>query len=165
MMKSKKCRECDRDAFSKGFCQIHAPKKEIKTAKKGIKSRRESTTVKKVERSERRSVYFDYHIERCTHSEFSGITINEPTRTNVAHLIDKGRHPSLEDNLENYIYLTQTEHDRYDKLLFSLEFEKIEDEFKNMLELIRLRYKNLLPLCKENTNFTRALEKWIQTLK
>lgn len=154
MIKSKKCKECDRPAFSKGLCKIHQPKK-------GIKNSREKTKEKKFEKQELRNVYFEYHIERCTHSEESGKPISEPTRANICHIIDKGRHPSLQDNLENYIYLHMSEHERMDKLLFSLEFEKLEKEFKNSFEKIRIRFINLIPLCEESTNFTREFKKYL----
>lgn len=119
MIKTKKCKLCDNPAFSKGFCKNHIGKSEIKSKTNKIKTTRESTVEKNKQKSELRSIYFDYHIERCTNSEESGQPINEPTRSNICHLIDKGRHPSLEDNLDNYIYLTFKEHERFDQLLFS----------------------------------------------
>jgi hypothetical protein len=154
MIKSKKCRECDRPAFSKGLCQLHQPKK-------GIKSSRESTKEKTAVRQEKRNGYFDYHLERCTRSEESFKQISNPTKANICHLIDKGRHPSLEDNLDNYIYLSFSEHERFDLLLFSLRFEDLEKEFKNSWSKACERYNKLLSLCKESTNFTRELQKYL----
>lgn len=154
MIKSKTCKECDRPAFSKGLCQIHQPKK-------GIKSSRESTKEKTIVKQEKRNSYFEYHLERCIRSEESFKQISNPTRANICHLIDKGRHPSLEDNLDNYIYLSFTEHERFDSLLFSLRFEDLEKEFKNSWSKTCERYNKLLPLCKESTNFTRELQKYL----
>ncbi len=154
MIKSKKCSECDRPTFSKGLCQLHQ-------TKKGIKQNRKSTQEKTAVKKEKRNSYFEYHLERCTRSEESFKQITNPTRANICHLIDKGRHPSLEDNLDNYIYLSFTEHERFDALLFSLRFEDLEKEFKNSWSKVCTRYKKLLPLCKESTNFTRELEKYL----
>jgi len=154
MIKSKKCSECDRPAFNKGLCQLHQPKK-------GIKQNRESTKEKTSIKKEKRNSYFEYHLERCTRSEESFKQISNPTRANICHLIDKGRHPSLEDSLDNYIYLSFTEHERFDSLLFSLRFEDLEKEFKNSWSKACTRYNKLLPLCKESTNFTRELEKYL----
>lgn len=154
MIKTKKCIECDRPSFSKGYCKIHQPKKSIKLS-------RDTTKLKKEGRQEKRSVYFDYHLERCERSEESFKQILNPTRANICHLIDKGRHKSLEDNLENYIYLTFTEHERFDQLLFSHRFKDLEKEFKNSWKIACIRYKNLLPLCKETTLFTRELIKYL----
>lgn len=154
MIKSKKCLECDRPVFSKGLCQLHQPKKRIK-------QNREATQVKTTVKKEKRNSYFDYHLERCTRSEESHKQISNPTRANICHLIDKGRHPSLEDNLDNYIYLLFTEHERFDSLLFSLRFEDLEKEFKNSWSKACILYNKLLPLCKESTNFTRELKKYL----
>lgn len=161
MIKSKKCKECDKPVFSKGLCQFHSKSKLISKGEGRIKQKRESTVEKSAEKRELREVYFDYHIERCTRSEESLKQISNPTRANICHLIDKGRHPSLQDNLDNYIYLTFEEHQDFDKLLFSLEFKKLEKIFKNSWEMACTRYINLLPLCQESTNFTRSLKKYL----
>ena len=154
MIKSKKCKECDRPAFSKGLCQVHQPKKSIKQNRKITK---EKSTVKQ----DKRNTYFKYHLEKCTRSEESFKQISEPTRANICHLIDKGRHPSLQDNLDNCIYLTVSEHERYDSLLFSLRFADLEKEFKNSWDKSCEKYKKLLSLCLESTNFTRELKKYL----
>lgn len=154
MIKSKKCKECDRPAFSKGLCQVHQPKK-------SIKQNREITKEKATVKQDKRNTYFDYHLEKCTRSEESFKQISEPTRANICHLIDKGRHPSLQDNLDNYIYLTFSEHERYDSLLFSLRFADLEKEFKNSWDKSCEKYNKLLSLCLESTNFTRELKKYL----
>jgi len=154
MIKSKKCSECNRPAFSKGLCQLHQPKK-------GIKQNRESTQEKTAVKKEKRNSYFEYHLERCTRSEESFKQISNPTRANVCHIIPKGLHPSVQDNLENCVYYLFQEHERFDKLLFSLEFEKLEKEFKNSWNKVCIRAKNILPLCKESTNLSRELEKYL----
>lgn len=167
MIKTKKCKFCDNPAFSKGICKNHIQNLAIKTGNKIIESKKKQiksttrTANKKQVKSELRNTYFDYHIDRCTHSEFSKKPISDPNRSNICHLIDKGRHPSLQDNLDNYIYLTFSEHERFDYLLFSHKFEEINKEFKNISDLIWIRFEKLLHLCQENTNFTRALKKYL----
>lgn len=160
MIKSKKCKLCDKPAFSKGLCSTHSNKNSLKKSGR-IKNSRQKTFDRKKEQSDIRNEYFDYHIEKCFKSEESNLLINQPNRSNICHLIDKGRHPSLQDNLINCIYLTFSEHERFDKLLFSLEFEKIEKEFKNSWQKTCEKYLILLPLCKESTNFTRELKKYL----
>ncbi len=44
---SKKCKECDRPVFSKGYCQIHQPKKSIKSSRESTKEK----TAKKFNRA------------------------------------------------------------------------------------------------------------------
>lgn len=154
MIKSKKCKLCDKPAFSKGLCQMHQPKK-------GIKKSRESTKEKSIAKKEKRNNYFDYHLERCTRSEESFKEISNPTRANICHLFPKGLHPSLQDNLDNCVYYSFQEHERFDSLLFSLRFEDLEKEFKNSWNKVCFRMKNLLPLLKESTNLSREIEKYL----
>lgn len=168
MLKAKKCKLCDNPAFSKGLCKNHmensAIKKNntpIKSKSKVIKFSRESTVEKKSIKSELRNIYFDYHLQRCTHSEFSNLPISEPTRSNICHLIPKSNHESIQDNLDNCIYLTFKEHERFDYLLFSHKFEQLDEEFKKISDLIWFRFKKVLSSCQENTNFTRELKKYL----
>ena len=153
MIKTSKCKLCDRNAFSKGYCQQHSPKKPIKSA-------REKTTEKKIETTEIREVYFDYHLQKCTQSEHSGISINNPTRSNICHILPKSTHPSVQDLIENCVYLTFSEHERFDKLLFSLEFDKLEKEFGNTWDKILIRLNNFVNLCTDNTRLLRELIKY-----
>ena len=110
-------------------CPFCKPRKMAK--KSYIRRITNKTKKKNKERSERRSSYFMYHILLCSVSEESGKHIKAPNRANIAHIIDKGRHKSLEDNLDNYVYLTLDEHTKFDNLLFSLRFEDLEIEFPN----------------------------------
>lgn len=161
MLKTKKCLECDRPAFSKGLCQIHSKNKAALKSSGKIKQKRESTVEKTTVKRELREVYFDYHIERCTRSEESRKQISSPTRANICHIIPKGLHPSVQDNLENCVYYLFEEHERFDKLLFSLEFEKLEKEFKNSWDKVCIKASKIIPLCLENTNFIRSFKKYL----
>lgn len=133
----------------------------IKSSGKPIKRNKKSTLEKKKIQKEKRDVFFDHHIKLCERSEESLTYIQEPTRVNICHLLDKGRHKSLEDNLDNCIYLTLEEHGRFDQLLYSHRFEDLEKEFKNSWLNTCKKMKNLLSLCKENTVLTRELEKYL----
>lgn len=155
---SKKCLECDRPAFSKGLCQIHQPKKSIKQS-------RATTKEKNIGKQEKRNSYFDYHLERCTRSEESLKQISNPTRANICHILPKSLHPSLEDNLKNCVYFTFEEHERFDKLLFSLEFEKLEKEFKNSWQKICIIAEELLSLSNESSNLSREFKKYLDGRK
>jgi hypothetical protein len=161
MIKSKKCSECDRPVFSKGLCQLHSKDKSIPKGSNKIKQKRDKTAEKNTIKKEIIEVYFDYHIERCTRSEESFKQISNPTRANICHIIPKGLHPSVQDNLENCVYYLFEEHERFDKLLFSLEFEKLEKEFKNSWDKICTRAKYVLSLCQESTNLSREFKKYL----
>jgi hypothetical protein len=154
MIKTKKCSLCNNNAFSKGFCQSHQ-------SKKGIKQSRRQTSENKKERSEKRNSYFEYHLEKCNSSEESFKEISEPTRANICHIFDKSRHPSLQDNLDNCIYLSLNEHQDFDRLLYNHQFSRLEVEFKNSFNKTCIIANKLLPLCKESTVFTRELIKYL----
>jgi len=102
--KNKTCILCGREDqpwFSKKRCKSCASKSYKKPTKVSTK-----TKEKKKERSFVRDEYFDYHVSRCKSSEESGKPIYYASRWNICHIIDKGRHPSLQANLDNYVYLT-----------------------------------------------------------
>lgn len=119
----------------------------------------------KKKQSNRRNKYFDYHIERCTHCEESGEVIPYPSRLNICHIIDKGRHPSVEDNLDNYVYLTGDLHTEFDNLLFKHRFEELEKEFPNSWSVVVSRMEKLLPLVKEQTRFKIKFEEYLENSK
>ncbi len=154
MIKSKKCKLCNNNSFSKGLCQMHQPKK-------GIKQSRATTKIKTEEKQEKRSVYFEYHLEQCTKSDESYKEISNPTRANICHIFDKARHPSLQDNLENCIYLTLNEHQDFDRLLYTHQFTRLEEDFKNSFNKACIIGNNLIYLCEESTVFSREFKKYL----
>ena len=131
--KKKICKNCQTEQyiFSKGRCQRCATIEDSKPLKRGstIKKQTEKNKVNRKSQSAIRDVYFDYHIRNCRSSEHSGTIIFFPTRANCCHLFDKARHPSVQGNLINCVYLTLDEHTRFDQLLFSHDFDKLEEEF------------------------------------
>lgn len=164
--KNKKCVECGRDDqpwFSKKRCKSCATKAYggIKSTPKPIKPITAKTAKKKAKQSSVRQVYFDYHINRCKYSEESGKPIGEATRANIAHLFDKGRHESVQANLDNFLYLTLQEHTDFDKHLFRLDFQEIEKEFPKSWEIACKRMKKILPLVKERTKFYFAIKNYL----
>jgi hypothetical protein len=165
--KKKICKNCQTEQyiFSKGRCQRCATIEDSKPLKRGttIKKQTEKNKVHRKSQSAIRDVYFDYHIRNCRSSEHSGTIIFFPTRANCCHLFDKARHPSVQGNLINCIYLTLDEHTRFDQLLYSNEFDKLEEEFPNAWASARGRMRLLLPVVKEETKFKNKFEKWIQS--
>jgi len=161
MIKTNKCKSCDRPVFSKGYCQQHSPKTIIKAKSKAIKQSRIKTVERKEATYEKRNIYFDYHLSKCTHSEESNTPINNPNKSNICHIFSKSLHPSLEDSLENCIYLQFSEHELLDNLLLGLRFDKVEEKLPNTFNKIRILSNKLLDLCQENTVFTRGLKKYL----
>lgn len=160
--KKKDCVSCgeERYIWSKGRCKLCSQKayKKPKQVSEKKKSAKEKQT-------NRRNKYFDYHIERCTHCEESGVSISEPNRSNILHLFAKSNHPSVEDNLDNYAYMTVKSHTKFDNLLFKHRFEELEKEFPNSWKIIIERMKKLLPVVQEQTRFKIKFEEYLETLK
>lgn len=168
--KNKVCIECGRDDqpwFSKKRCRgcaiITNSKSAISVARKAITKQTEKNKLYRKSQSAIRDTYFEYHIANCKSSEHSGVTIYNPTRANCCHLFDKARHPSVQGNVINCVYLTLDEHTRFDQLLYSHQFNKLEEEFPNAWASARSRMRLLLPEVKEETKFKSKFEEWIQS--
>lgn len=168
--KNKVCIECGRDDqpwFSKKRCRgctlIQNSKSAMAVVRKPIKKQTAKNKEHRKSQSEIRDVYFDYHIRNCRSSEHSGTVIFFPTRANCCHLFDKARHPSVQANLINCVYLTLDEHTRFDQLLYSHQFDKLEEEFPNAWASAKGRMGLLLSDVKEETKFKHKFEEWIQS--
>lgn len=126
-----------------------------------LKPMTDKAKAKHKERSARRGPYFDHHMQRVTHSMENGHPIREPGRVNICHLFDKGRHPSLEAHLENFVYLTWEEHTKFDTYLYTHKFTNIEEEFPNSWETSCIRLAALALQCKERTKFWHLITEYL----
>lgn len=165
--KNKVCIECGRDDqpwFSKKRCRGCAVSSSsgIKRKPIAIKQTAKNKEYRKSQ-SAIRDPYFEYHIANCIGSENSGVSIPLPNRSNCCHLFDKARHPSVQGNIINYVYLTLDEHTRFDQLLYSHQFDRLSEEFPNAWAHAINRMKLLLPEVKEETKFKHKFEEWIQS--
>ena len=168
--KNKVCIECGRDDqpwFSKKRCRgctlIQNAKSSMVVVRKAIKKQTTKNKEYRKSQSAIRDPYFEYHIANCRGSEHSGVSILFPTRANCCHLFDKARHPSVQANLINCVYLTLDEHTRFDQLLYSHQFDKLSEEFPNAWASAIGRMKLLLPGVKEETKFKNKFEEWTQS--
>ena len=168
IQKKKICVICGfcKHIFSKGRCNTCTPKTPLKRAeivKKPyyIPKQTEKNKLHRKSQSAIRDEYFLHHINLCQFSEESGVRIFEANRSNVCHIFDKARHPSLQGNINNFVYLTLDEHTEFDKLLYSHEFVKLELKFPNSWSKACERIKGLLSLCEENTKFKIKLEEYL----
>ena len=167
MIKRKKrpCKDCGKESyiFSHGRCKVCSMKSYggIQSTPKPIKKYTPKTQKKNKERSQERNVYFKYHIERCYKSDESGKLIGEANRSNICHLFDKSRHPSVQANLDNCIYLTLQEHTDFDVYLYSHDFKALEKNFPNSWPLACRRMKKLLPLVEEKTKFYFKIKEYL----
>lgn len=154
-----RCKNDKSEYYRKFLCPTHSSKE--KGAKKKSEQSKRTEQANK-EKSERRLEYFNYHIPLVTVSEESGITIDNPSRLNVCHILPKSYFPSAEAILDNYMYLTGDEHTRIDILIFANRWEDIEKEFPKTWQLILLRLKKVIPLVKENHILLRNLKDYLE---
>lgn len=153
-LKNKKCIECGREDlphFSNKRCYYCARKSYGRPAKTYVKPKNEEL-----------DLYFEKHIEKLKifgKSEESGLKIYNPTRGNICHLLYKSAHKSVASHMDNFVYLTWDEHNRFDDLLFKHDFEKVKEEFPNCWEKVKERLRVIIPLCTEKTRYLNALEK------
>ena len=158
--------EIEQPILSKGLCPYHRQKQReeqgnLPKPKYSIKPISEKAKLKKKETKGCLEEYFDFHIQNILKkpfSEESGKFISDPTRANVCHVVDKGRHKSIQCCVENAVYLTFEEHSRMDKLLFEHRFNDFKNEFPNTFPLYVQRYNKLRKLMVENTKFIHAFD-------
>jgi hypothetical protein len=127
---------------------------------KPIKKLTQKTKERYKEESDIRSKYFKYHIERCQRSEESGLPIIEPTRANICHIFPKRRYKSVQAEFDNCVYLTFTEHQRFDQLLDKVDFATLEDEFE-CWDLVVARVEKIMHKVKEDGKLILAFREYI----
>ena len=110
-----KCKNENSKYYKKYLCPYHAKQEQGRKVKTNQRNRTEQL---QLEKSEKRKVYFDYHIDRCFKSEESGKIITEPSRLNICHILPKSYFPSVGEHLYNFMYLDGEEHTEIDNLIF-----------------------------------------------
>ncbi|MCA9748542.1 MAG: hypothetical protein KC414_05510 [Romboutsia sp.] len=169
------CNNCGKKVpiRSKGLCPMCRDVQRKELGEKPIytnKIKPISDKRKEIRKEERGCLtgYFNFHLqnlEKNPYSEESGTFISEPTTANVCHIIDKGRHKSVQCHLSNCIYLTLSEHNRMDKLLFEHRFEDFKKEFPKAFKLYVIRYIKLRQIIKETTKFLIAFDSFLENNK
>lgn len=163
------CKECGTKVpiRSKGLCGFCRNQQRISNGSLTIKKYSIKPISDKKKSSKDKDcldAFFSYHInklERVPFSVESGDYISSPSRANVCHLIDKGRHKSVQCLLENAIYLTLEEHSRFDSLLFKHEFGRLELEFPKAWKIYCNKVVKILEMCLENTKFVMKLKEYL----
>lgn len=164
--KLKECKSCglDKVIWKDGKC-ADCCKPSFKTLKNNpfpIKSMK--SQLKKTRRSNKGNKEF---FEEA-HKQFqdspvsfeSGKNLGELGTVNMAHLMPKEFYKSVAHDIDNIILLSWDEHTRFDDLLFSLEFEKLEIEFRSWSKICE-RFKLIIPKCTEEGRLKRALEEYL----
>lgn len=140
-----KCRECGKEVpiLSKGLCPYCRSKELPKKEKKPIRCR-----PKKKNEEDNYSYFFFKHLDMLSQrpvSMLSGLAIHSPSTCNICHILPKRKYKSVAKEDLNILYLTQEEHTRFDYLLDTLDFDRLEKEFKHIfnLSIIRVQIMSL----------------------
>ena len=167
-LKKKRCCICGslQPIFSKNRCKSCSQKQDALKKKKeeDLQDKKPTPIMPSPRKSKPKNKelesYFEKHIEilhRFRRSEESGLSIPYPTKVNICHLLDKGRHKSVASHMDNCIYLTWDEHAKFDQLLGQHRFDEVEKQFPNSWELIKARLRIIIPLCTEKTKYKEKL--------
>lgn len=156
------CKQCGTEVIlrSKGLCPLCRSRELPTKIKKAIPKFTVKTQKKNSERKLVRDVYFEYHIKKCTASEESGTPIFEANRGNICHILPKRLYTSVQANLDNCVYLTLEEHTKFDYLLDTLNFDKLEKEFPNVWKLLGGRYNKISKFTNEHGKLKQKFEEY-----
>jgi hypothetical protein len=111
-------------------------------------------------RKEKLNKFFEAHINFLKSNPFcfeTGERIYDPSRLNIAHLFPKRKYHSVEDHSSNVVYLSWDAHTRFDRLVDTNNFDKLQKEFPKSFE----RMKKVLPLVEEKGLLKTKLEEWL----
>lgn len=119
------------------------------------------TAAKNKLRKEKLDVYYETLIGQCRICEESGKPIYNPSRMNVCHIFKKSIYHSVEDDLDNHIFLLPEFHSRLDTLLDTLNLAQIEKEFPNSWGLICERVRKFLPKITEKKRLLFKFQEYL----
>lgn len=159
------CKECGAKVpiRSKGLCP---PCREMQRRSQGEETMlTRKTPIKKSfkvnkERKEKLSKFFEAHVNFLKSNPFcfeTGGRIYDPSRLNIAHLFPKRKYHSVEDHSSNVVYLSWDAHTRFDRLVDTNNFDRLQKEFPKSFE----RMKKVLPLVEEKGLLKTKLEEWL----
>lgn len=143
--------------LSKGMCDFH----------RDTANSRKSTNTTKTEYEKKLDRFFKEQLSvlgRFAISEHSGVRINYPKKSNIAHLFPKRYFKSIATDPENIIFLTWGEHSTFDGLLDKFEFKRLEEELELGWEIAVTRMANLIDKIpeEEQNSFYRKIKKYIE---
>jgi len=158
---NKKCIKCGREDqpwYSKKRCKSCSVKSygSISSTPKPIKSITAKTAKKRKERSEKRVPFFkqqiEYIKEKGIKCEECGASLHGGV-DEVAHILSKSKHPEVETNKDNIVYLCGA---------FSINqchynFDKKDRTQMKVFNLVKERYELFKDKVKKDTNETREL--------
>lgn len=126
------CDRCGREVRirSKGLCPA-CRAKELNENKERKPFLHKTVTSKKKTKDPELSGFFRLMLDELNEKRMSetGRSIPMPTVCNVCHILPKRIYKSVAKERRNIIFLTDTEHTRFDYLLDTMDFDGLEREF------------------------------------
>lgn len=162
MRKLYKCSECGREVviLSKGMCPLCRSKSVPKKPRAAIKS-------KPKKKATNYSNFYRMCIEELftlKMSEYSGKAIICPTTCNICHILPKRIYKSVAEDRGNIIFLTDEEHNKFDKFLDSMDLDGLKSEMPGLYSMMMTKVRALLAdeKIKERGRLIYAIEKEIE---
>lgn len=168
------CKECGKKVpiRSKGLCNSCRYKQREKEGtlpsySKKIKPFKVKNRTTRKEGRKCLDIFFKHHTETLQKNPVSmesGTFISTVTTANLAHILPKrktGGFPSVQCHLDNCVYLTIQEHNRFDKLLDERDYSKIEQEFPNTWKIVCQRLPKLLDMVTERNKMYFSLTEYL----
>lgn len=139
--------------LSKGKCNYH----------RSLELRREKEVKEKAKTN--LDAFYDEMVryyKRVPFSEESGNLIENISRTNIAHILPKGKFADIATDPQNVVLLTWQEHHDFDKYILENDFERLEKEFPMLSGRLKIIIPKLLERTKNRNKLYYNLEKWLE---
>lgn len=132
--KGYECKKCGRVVAirSKGLCPSCRSKELQKET--GVKKKELHKKVYRKKTNPELSGFFRLMVEKLQEIGVSmtGLPIHSPTVCNVCHILPKRWYKSVATEEDNILFLTESEHTRFDSLLDRMDFGGLEKEFNSI---------------------------------
>lgn len=158
MIKQKKkiCKNCGKETyiFSKGRCKNCA----LKTY----------NPLSSINRGTKKESYTDF-FNQCLNTlppidEETKHPIYNFSKFNICHILPKRRYKSVAKNIDNIVVLSIDNHTRFDYLLDTMQFNRLEKEFPNIWNIIKERLIKVIPQVTESGKLLQNLKEYFNII-
>jgi len=143
MIKPKPCKQegCEYPRWSKGFCQYHKPKKEVKPIKRSYPIKNNRKPIGKKKKVTGELAFFLALWEVRPHVSFiSGEHLEEFSVMYMSHVLPKGTYKKYRLFSRNLVFMTAEEHYQYHNNLHLCKEDKKWDKFFELFDELKREY-------------------------